>query len=66
MSMSLTPAQLSEISTKVEELDHIGIEVRVIKVSGHDIYLRKDEGKGKHIVIGITDKPKDHHEGNMR
>jgi len=52
------------IGTKVEELDAIGVDVKVIHVEGHDVYLRKD-GTG-HLIVGITDKPKEHHEGNLR
>jgi hypothetical protein len=64
MSMKLTTEQLAMIGTKVEELDAIGVDVKVIHVEGHDVYLRKD-GSG-HLIVGITDKPKDHHEGNLR
>lgn len=65
MSMKLTPDDMLSISEKVKGLDRLGIAVRVINVEGHDIYLRQD-GDGNHLIVGITDKPKDHHEGNLR
>lgn len=54
MTMNLTPGQLSEVVDKVIDLDRVGVEVKVIEIHEHDIYLRR-EGK-EHRIVGITNK----------
>jgi hypothetical protein len=53
--MRLTSTQLSEIATKVESLDSLGLDVKEIQVEGHRIYL--DNKSGTHVVVGISIPP---------
>ena len=64
MSMSLTSEQLVEIGDVVRQLDPTPFEVKVIEVHGHDVHLRKVNGR--HMIVGLTNKPKDYSSAPIR
>lgn len=64
MSMNLDTKQLAEIGTAVEALDVAGLSVKMVEVAGHDVYLKKVNGK--HHIVGITDKVRNPQEGQLR
>jgi len=64
MGMELTTKQMADILTQVEEIAKLRINVRVITVEGHDVYLKQSAGGLS--IVGITNKTKDHQEGSVR
>lgn len=54
MTMKLTRDDLVVIAGKVQELEGLGIDAKVIEVKGHDVYLKREEGSL--FIVGITDK----------
>ncbi len=55
MGADLTTADLRVIADKVDKLDELDLDVAVLRVSGHDVHLRRLKGARSHI-IGITSK----------
>lgn len=54
MTMKMSCDDLVVLAGKVQELESLGIDAKVIEVKGHDIYLKREEGNL--FVVGITNK----------
>lgn len=56
MPMLLSQEDLAGLSTKLEQVDRSGVQVRQIEHAGHTIFLTWDEN-GSHLVRGIDLTP---------
>lgn len=54
--MNLTTEDLVLIAEKVKQLDAADLDVSALRVSGHDVYLRKLTKDGKSHIVGISSK----------
>jgi hypothetical protein len=67
--MQLTREDLAEISTQLEKIDDLGIEVNQVRTGRHTVFLKREnprEGKPHHVVVGISDQQHHYHEHPTR
>jgi hypothetical protein len=53
--MNLTTDEMADVVAKVKTLDTAGVDVKMIHVHDHDIFLDRKNGV-HHSIVGITSK----------